>query len=305
MPPIEVVDSQLHELQPCIPVGEDDGHSAPHQDALATEVLLAMMDAVGVGAAVLSTLRTSWARYAVSRFPDRFAYIVSAGAGQTLDITLDDLEERVASLRSSPGALGIRVSRFGPNAERIQPLLDGHYEDMFAVAEKHEVPVCIYLPGHLDFAADLARRHEALTLVLDHCGIQQPMPHNKGMADSPRFKRLGELLALAAFPNIALKLTGVCTLSEDGYPFDDLWPPLHQLLDAFGSERLVWGSDITRVMGRSRPPAGEAFDTDLLRDYRGKHTYAEAVSFIRDTSEVSSSEKQMILGGSLRTLFRW
>lgn len=264
-----------------------------------------MMDSVGVDAAVLSTLRMSFATYAVTRFPDRFAYIVSAGAGQTLDSSAEDIDDRVAALRASPGALGIRVSRFGPNAERIQPLLDGNYEKMFAAAERHSVPVCIYLPGHLDFAADLARRHEGLAIVLDHVGIQQPMPHNRGIAETPRFRRLAELLELALYPNVAVKLTGICTLSETGYPFADLWPPLHKMLGAFGSERLLWGSDMTRILGRSRPPAGEVFDPELLRDYNGKHTYSESVSFIRDTDQLSETEKQMILGGSLRAILKW
>jgi len=37
----------------------------------------------------------------------------------------------------------------------------------------------------------------------------------------------------------------------------------------------------------------------------GLHTYAEAIDYIRDSSELSSAEKTAILGESLRHQLRW
>jgi hypothetical protein len=56
-----------------------------------------------------------------------------------------------------------------------------------------------------------------------------------------------ELLALAKYPNVAVKATGQAGYAEDEYPFRSLHPHLHRCFDAFGPERMFWGTDITRM----------------------------------------------------------
>ena len=56
-----------------------------------------------------------------------------------------------------------------------------------------------------------------------------------------------ELLALAKYPNVAVKATGQAGYAEDAYPFRSLHPHLHRCFDAFGPERMFWGTDITRM----------------------------------------------------------
>jgi L-fuconolactonase len=41
-------------------------------------------------------------------------------------------------------------------------------------------------------------------------------------------------LALAAHPNIAVKISGACTLSHESFPYNDIWNPLFRVFDAFG-----------------------------------------------------------------------
>jgi predicted TIM-barrel fold metal-dependent hydrolase len=55
------------------------------------------------------------------------------------------------------------------------------------------------------------------------------------------------LLALAKYPNVAVKATGQAGYAEDKYPFRSLHPHLHRCFDAFGPERMFWGTDITRM----------------------------------------------------------
>ena len=40
-------------------------------------------------------------------------------------------------------------------------------------------------------------------------------------------------------------------------------------------------------------------------DYPGKHTYTEALFFIRETLELSATEKTFLLGGTVRRLLGW
>lgn len=45
----------------------------------------------------------------------------------------------------------------------------------------------------------------------------------------------------------AAKFCGAPVMSEEPYPFKHVWPFLHQIIDAFRPERLMWGSDFTRM----------------------------------------------------------
>ena len=56
-----------------------------------------------------------------------------------------------------------------------------------------------------------------------------------------------ELLALARCPNVAVKATGQPGYAEDGYPFRSFHEHLRRCFDAFGPERMFWGTDITRM----------------------------------------------------------
>jgi hypothetical protein len=53
---------------------------------------------------------------------------------------------------------------------------------------------------------------------------------------------------LAKYPNVAVKATGQAGYAEDEYPFRSLHPHLQRCFDAFGPERMFWGTDITRML---------------------------------------------------------
>ena len=90
----------------------------------------------------------------------------------------------------------------------------------------------------------LAERHPETQLVVDHLGLNQPF---EPPAPPEPFADLPQLLALARHPNVAVKVSGACTLSHRPFPFDDLWEPLGRIFDAFGFERCLWGTDWTRA----------------------------------------------------------
>jgi predicted TIM-barrel fold metal-dependent hydrolase len=56
-----------------------------------------------------------------------------------------------------------------------------------------------------------------------------------------------DLVALAKYPNVALKATGAPHYSSDPYPFTSIHPYLKQMFEAFGPDRMFWGTDITRM----------------------------------------------------------
>src|SRR5439155_15181345 len=95
--------------------------------------------------------------------------------------------------------------------------------------------------GFLSEVARVAERHPGLRLLIDHQGRQ------RSDRDAAGFANLPELLALARFPNVAVKATGAPSYSSEPYPFRNLHPFLRQIYDAFGPERMFWGTDITRM----------------------------------------------------------
>jgi hypothetical protein len=99
-------------------------------------------------------------------------------------------------------------------------------------------------------------------------------PHEPPAPDEP-FADLPKLLALAAHHNVAVKISGACTLSHEQFPYKDIWDPLGRVFDAFGFDRCMWGTDWTRAVGMLTYEQGvEAFRaTDRLSDSEGPRSW--------------------------------
>lgn len=287
---MEIIDAQLH--QPATWLEQPEAGSEL-EARLATEITLAYMDAAGVDRAVVSANATEWgyAQFAAASFPDRIALTPS----NHLDPEAPDLEERLAELKRNPSVIGYRQSLSFP-AEAVEKLKAGRLDRLFAACTKLELPLLVLVAGQLPLAADVAKAHPELSLTIDHLGLPQPPMFQE--ADNPPFKTLPHLLELARYENVTVKLSGAPTLSAAPYPFEDLWPHLSQIVEAFGPDRLMWGTDIMRVTGRI---AHHPWDVE----YPGLHSYGEAVGFLRDTDHLSASDKQQMLGGTLRRVLGW
>jgi hypothetical protein len=54
-------------------------------------------------------------------------------------------------------------------------------------------------------------------------------------------------VAAAKHRNVALKATGAPSYSSEPYPHRDIHGHIRKLYDAFGPDRMFWGTDITRM----------------------------------------------------------
>ncbi|HEX2217087.1 MAG TPA: amidohydrolase family protein, partial [Xanthobacteraceae bacterium] len=97
------------------------------------------------------------------------------------------------------------------------------------------------VPEHMSVVGEIAQRHPGLKLIVDHMGLRR---HSK---DDAAFANLDVLLALAQHPNVAVKATGAPSYSSEPYPFRNIHEHLHGIFDAFGPDRMFWGTDITRM----------------------------------------------------------
>lgn len=95
-------------------------------------------------------------------------------------------------------------------------------------------------PAALGLVPQLAARHPSLRLVLDHLG-KPPVG-----GDPAAFAEWRTLLrAAAAGPNVAAKLSGLASavVAPDSWTVADLRPVVAEAVDAFGPDRLMYGSD--------------------------------------------------------------
>jgi L-fuconolactonase len=90
---------------------------------------------------------------------------------------------------------------------------------------------------HLKYAQIVAEQYPELALVLDH--LAKPPIARGEFAEWAR-----ELRPLASFPNVYCKLSGLVTEANwTTWQKDDLRPYVDYVLELFGTERLMFGSD--------------------------------------------------------------
>jgi L-fuconolactonase len=96
-------------------------------------------------------------------------------------------------------------------------------------------------PRHLPNLRVLLARHPDLRVVIDHGA--KPDIARWGGAREARAAWAGAMAELARESGVACKLSGLVTEAGPGWRADDLRPYVDHLLECFGPDRLLWGSD--------------------------------------------------------------
>jgi L-fuconolactonase len=241
--------------------------------------MVAAMDAVGVDGALLVSPFSMYrydASYALAvhaAHPGRFGLI------KPVDPNDPGVADTIAELAGTDGTVAIRLMlQHGSSEDAADPGLNR----VLAAAARHTLPVNLMCWGRLEQARLMAARNPDTTLVIDHLGLQQPF---EPPAPAAPFAELSKVLALAAHHNIVIKVSGVCTLSHEPFPYNDLWDPLARVFDAFGFDRCMWGTDWTRAVA-------------LL-------TYAQGVETFRVTDRLADSDRAALMGETLQRVYKW
>jgi len=270
------IDCQVHVYEPDHP-GRPWAHKINGPDHVTGDEQVAAMDALGIdGAVIVSTFTTyrydsSYAQDVHAQHPGRFALV------KPVSISDPAVNEVMTDWASTPGAVGARIMlAFARDKDAGHPGIDA----VLKAGARLGMPINVYASGVLDEAKAIVARHPDTTIVIDHVGLPQTdrVPGSDAWADLPK------VLALAAFENTRIKLSGACVLSDRPFPYDDIWDPLSRIVDAFGTRRCMWGTDWTRV-------------TNL--------TYGEATEAFRQTGRFSESDKAMLMGGAAETIYGW
>lgn len=103
----------------------------------------------------------------------------------------------------------------------------------------------------------LAAAVPELPIVLDHLG--KPAIGTADAAHEPSAEWLGDLRELASSPQVFCKLSGLPAEAGGNWSAAQVTPFLDAVLDAFGAERLMWGSDWPVSSVDFTPPEGSEY----------------------------------------------
>jgi len=242
--------------------------------------MVTAMDAVGVDGAILVSAFTMYrydASYAIAvqkRHPDRFAVV------KPVDPANPAVAEILAEWKRTPGAVAARMLllRGGLTEDPADPGLNR----VLVEAARLSLPLNLHIARRLDQGIALIRRHPDVQVVIDHLGLVQP--HEPPVPKEP-WGELPKVLTLAKLSNVAIKISGACTLSHQPFPYNDIWDSVCRIIDAFGIDRCLWGTDWTRAV-------------KFL-------TYAQGVDAFRVTNRISDSDKVKLMGGTLARIYGW
>ena len=155
-----------------------------------------------------------------------------AGVVGWTDFTEMNVAAEIGSLASNPKLRGLRPMVQDREDDWYDaPELDPAFAAMTAL---QLVLDALVRPQHLPSLLRLALRHPDLSIVIDHAA--KPVPNDLG--DWP-----DQMAMLARLPNVCCKLSGLLTELPQGSLADSVAPIFDHLWNAFGAERLVWGSD--------------------------------------------------------------
>jgi L-fuconolactonase len=204
-----------------------------------------------------------------------------AGVVGWADLTAPGLADRIAELTARPGGdklVGLRhqiQSEPDPQWLARPDVLRG----LSAVADAGLVYDLVITAGQLGAAARAAAAVPDLMFVLDHLG-KPPI----ASGSTQPWER--DLRRLAALPNTAGKLSGLVTEADwTRWRAADLRPYADAALDAFGPDRLMFGSD---------------WPVCTLAA-----SYGEVLKAARDlTGHLSAAEREAIFAGTATRLYR-
>jgi L-fuconolactonase len=204
-----------------------------------------------------------------------------AGVVGWVDLAAPDVADTIAALRAGPGGdalVGIRHLVQG-EADPAWLTRPDVVRGLRAVASAGLTYDLLTRQHQLPAAIEVAHALPELTFVLDH--LSKP-PVAAGELE-PWATRLH---ALAAAPNVLAKLSGLVSEAESPqWTVADLWPYTEIAVDAFGPDRLMFGSDWPVCL-----PAA---------------SYAQVVTAARAlTAELSETEQAAVFAGTARRAYR-
>lgn len=243
----KIFDTHTHVISPdtaSYPVAPIGGHQSEWSRARPVDAagLLRAMDEAGIARAVVVQASTVYGhdnRYVadtVRAHPDRFVGVYS------IDALADDAVAQIDRWQGE-GLSGFRLFTTGSTMPGQADWL-GHEASYpaWAHAEALGIPVCLQMTMQgLPALRGLLERFPKVRVLLDHCARPE-------LSDGAPYAAAAALFGMAGFPGVHLKLTNR-TLAAAATGRSTPTAFLGQAIDAFGAQRIAWGSNFPAAEG--------------------------------------------------------
>jgi predicted TIM-barrel fold metal-dependent hydrolase len=188
-----------------------------------------------------------------------------------VDPTRPDEPDRLADLARRPGMKGFRLVRWRGNLDDLKPL--------WRMAARLDLPVALAAShGAFDMLPPIVEQNPDITFLMDHMALPAEGPDP--------FAEFDRVLAAAKYKNLIVKASSISRWSKEPYPFEDTHKYIRRLYEAYGPQRLAWGSDYSWIADRQ--------------------TYRESVGLIREACDfISAVDKEWILDKTLSRVLKW
>ena len=241
------------------------------------EKLVALMEEAGVDRAVIVPPswpgdRNDYGLEAAKRYPNRFAVMGRIAVQKPESAAL------LPKWKEQPGMLGVRLTFM---REQSALLTSGAADWFWPAAEKAQLPVMFLAPDNIPKFAPIAERHPGLTLIIDHMSLMQEIAQERRIS-----RAIEEVVALAKYPNVSVKLSSAPTYSFESYPWRDMTEHLKRCFDAYGPRRCYWGTDLTNALTKST--------------YRQRVTH-----FTEELNFLSEDDKDWVMGRAILARLGW
>jgi L-fuconolactonase len=223
-----------------LPPGWDGSYT--HHD------LIADMDRAAVDEAVLVSTplyghgprANEYVMRAIEAHPDRF---YGVGIMPFYGRDPEGIADRFRQVVGHERMLGVRLHAVAPpprtpdaTRETAEWLHDDRHDPMYDAAVETDSSVFVLAhPEQLPAVETLATKWPDLSIVLDHVAAPE-----QGDTDTASWEAMEDL---ARQENVAVKVSSIPRTSAEAWPYEDVHGALHQLLEWFGPERVMRGSD--------------------------------------------------------------
>mgnify|MGYP001162125312 CR=1 FL=1 len=170
----------------------------------------------------------------LARWPDRFVGMC------LIDPQANDPVGMLAELVGR----GYKGVRFNPALWREGEMMNGDVgRALYKRAGELGIPVGFLVsPHNYDEIEGLADEFPDTDAIIDHFG--HCVPAQDG-SDVPAFERL---LSMARHRHMNVKLSEFPRASNEEFPYNDLFYWVHQLIEAYSCDRLMWGTDFPFIV---------------------------------------------------------
>lgn len=156
---------------------------------------------------------------------------------------------------SSMGVRGFRIDRGNRPAGWLETEA---MQEMWRLAGKKNLAICPLIDPNSFAAVDrMCTRFPETTVVVDHMA-------RIGIDGVVRKEDVKALCNLARHAHVHVKISAFYALGKKQYPYTDLIPMTRALCDAYGPQRLMWGSDSPFQV---EPPHSYTGSLEVVRDH--------------------------------------